>query len=94
MIPVSNSSVQGSRIDMRPDARERLGYVVAYEMDVDCLTVRDPRDVSTLRFETVAAFGTYEQAHWFIRYIETHGGYHLWRRITSDINAIPYKSNR
>ena len=79
-------------MDMRPDARERLEYVVAYEMDVDGLTIRDPYDVSKVRFETVAAFPTYEQAHWLIRYIETHGGYHFWRRLTTNIDAIPYHS--
>lgn len=59
----------GIRIDCRPDAREELGYVVAYEPDVDGLTVRDPRDVSPSRFEALGAFPSYEAADAFIRLI-------------------------
>lgn len=69
----------GIYIDGRSDSRERLGYVVAWERDIDCMTVRNPRDVSTSRFETVGAFPTYETAIAFIRLIESKfGGYEGW----------------
>lgn len=76
--------MQGTRIDGRPDARERLGYVVAWEPDVDGMTVRDPKDVSPARFEAVGAFPTFETAHAFIRLIEReYGGYEGWVGHTS-----------
>lgn len=72
---------KGLHIDGREDARSRLGFVVAWERDVDCLTVRVPRDVSESRFDTVAAFPTYDTAMAFIRLIETElGGYDGWIR--------------
>lgn len=72
---------KGLHIDGREDARSRLGFVVAWERGVDCLTVRVPRDVSESRFETVAAFPTYDTAMAFIRLIETElGGYDGWIR--------------
>ena len=64
----------GTRIDGRSDARDGMGYVVAWEPDVDGLTIRDPRDVSRVRFVPVAAFPTYEAAHAFVRMITADSG--------------------
>lgn len=64
----------GEIIDLRPDARAGMGCVVAWEPDVNGLTVRDPRDVSPARFVAVAAFPTYEAAHAFMRIIEQDDG--------------------
>ena len=70
---------QGILIDGRPDARERLGYVVAWERDVDGLTVRDPRDVASARFDVVAAFPSYEEARTFIDLVKKeHGSGQGW----------------
>lgn len=70
---------QGILIDGRPDARDRLGYVVAWERDVDGLTVRDPRDVASVRFDAIGAFPTYEAAMAFIRLIrDSHGSGKGW----------------
>ena len=75
--------MDGMRIDGRPDARDSMGFVVAWEPDVDGLTIRDPRDVSRVRFVAVAAFPTYDAAHAFVRMIRVEfGGGRGWLEST------------
>lgn len=76
---------KGDVIYARPDARDQLSYVVAWEPDVNALTVRDPRDVSPARFETLGAFPSYESASAFIHLIEEHhGDGRKWQEHTKD----------
>ena len=70
----------GVLIDGRPDVREKLEYVVAWEPSVDGLTIRDPRDVAAVRFAPVAAFPTYDEAYAFIRLVRgEYGSGQGWR---------------
>lgn len=75
----------GVIIDLRPDARDQLDYVVAWEPDVNVLTVCDPRDVEPSIFEAFGAFPSYDSASAFICLIkEHHGDGRKWKEYAKD----------